>query len=469
MRAVLIFVAVLLAAVIGKVFFAFAFPAASMMSVAGAVHKATFSNQLISVITLSGGTFTAGAPAGTQVGTASATMNPATPHFNGTWSLSSAGGGDTTDFAINSSTGIVTTVTPSLCGSPPCSYTITLVATQQNISNSPFHAPATIATSGGLSPPPQAVSGCSTDPTGSCFNTLMFNLDLTGATQSQVNGATFSVSPLSGWWNCQGASSPKFYNYLAGIGVIPCTGNVTSQIISDIDNGPIGTGNSVNVLNVQLPVYPNSGNVSISTTNGGNPPTGSVSPSGFYVEARFRTDSASDASMLAAGNGASMIDVWTFGSPVNGSVYSEWDFIELNAGGDDIAQVRNGCNSCFGPGFNYPSGVSGWNHDVYNTVGYRNTSDGAGHLNACIYVNGTQEWCSGSFTSNNGTADPNVTAEPAQLMFTFSNNPGFGTFGGFMHGYLQYFRAWSCPSWNNVNSSPYNANVCSGILLGTGQ
>lgn len=313
----------------------------------------------------------------------------------------------------------------------------------------------TITGNGGLTAPPQAVAAG--------FTTLMFNLDFTGATQSQVRGVNFNQATLSNWWDCAGAGSPFFYNYLAGQAVITCSG--ISSIISDIDNGPLGTGGSVNVLQVRIPDRPNGGNVSMSTTDGGNPPTGVTSPSAFYAEARFRTDAASDASMLAAGNGASMIDFWTFAAAINGAAYSEWDFIELNAGGDDLAQVRNGCVSCFGPGFNYPSTISGWDHDVYNTIGYRNTIDGLGHVEACIYSNGVQVWCSGVFDSGNGVADPNITAEPAQLMFTVSNNNA----GGFDNGYLEYFRAWSCPSWNNVNSSPYNGNTCAGSLLGTGQ
>src|SRR5215469_196654 len=100
---------------------------------------ATAVPQSIVGVSLSNNNFTAGSPTGTPVGTASAMLMPTSPAFSGSWSLT---GTDAASFAIDAS-GNVTTV-GTLCGSPPCTYSLNIVATQAGLTGSPFTDPVTI-------------------------------------------------------------------------------------------------------------------------------------------------------------------------------------------------------------------------------------------------------------------------------------------------------------------------------------
>lgn len=99
--------------------------------------------QSIASVGLSGSTFTPGAASGTPVGVVSVTMSPASPSFSGSLSLS---GADAASFQLVSTTVETNGV---LCGSPPCTYHINVVATQAGVSNSPFTQAFTITSSNG--------------------------------------------------------------------------------------------------------------------------------------------------------------------------------------------------------------------------------------------------------------------------------------------------------------------------------
>lgn len=470
MRAALIFVAVLLAAVVGKIIFAFAFPA-PMMSVAGVVPTIPLSTQLITSLALSGGTFAPGSAAGTAVGTASATMTPATPRFNGTWSLSSAGGGDTTDFTINSATGQITTVTPSLCGSPPCSYQITEVATQHNISNSPFSTTFTVTASSGPSIPVAANAGCTQYGTsnGSCFNTLAMNMDFrTSSAVSGFNGKTlFNAQSIgngsSGWLGCSATGSPNstaWTNFFGGF-----TANATCpsswSIVSDTDGG------TVSALKMTYTTIGN-GNAGAIADEAGMGTNSNVIgfPQQFYVEFRWRTDAATNS---ACGNHGSAFsectDIWSYN--VGGHATAEYDFIEVAFNGYGSGTTLFGTSCCY---INNPTWFSAGSGTVlaYHTYGERVTEN-SNTVMACWYLDGSQVNIGAGNAGNCQTEDSSAyttnMASPIQMIIQAANMNDGQTAGLTGTAYFEYEQVWTCSNWTQAWPPTGNGAACQGGLV----
>src|SRR5215471_8905384 len=124
------------------VLLALAVPASAFLMRAGGT-TASAPVQTIASLTMSCGSacnFTTGS-SGQTIGTATATMSPALPTFSaggGIFSLVASGGpcsgGDTTDFAIGASTGVITNTSGSTAAG---SYTACVKAAETGISNSP--------------------------------------------------------------------------------------------------------------------------------------------------------------------------------------------------------------------------------------------------------------------------------------------------------------------------------------------
>src|SRR5271155_3532752 len=100
-------------------------------------------SQTIASVPLSSMSFPPSSPSGTVVGViGTPVMSPSSPAFTG--SCCSLAGMDSASFQVSGSN---LETQGSLCGSPPVSYSIDLVATQAGISNSPFSQPQTITCS----------------------------------------------------------------------------------------------------------------------------------------------------------------------------------------------------------------------------------------------------------------------------------------------------------------------------------
>lgn len=481
MKLALVFVAALLAAVVGKIVLAIAFPAASMMSVAGVVRVAPTSTQQIGSISLFGTTFTPGAPTGTVVGTAAAAMSPSPPLFNGSWSLSTAGGGDTTDFAISSTTGQLTTATNGLCSSPPCNYTVNIVATQNKISNSPFSQIFTITSS---SAPAPALAGCQTingggPNNGSCFNTEIYNLDFTGATQSFVgtNGNFNASRPISAWLGaCGGSQNFIIAAWQQGT---PLCGDF-SVVTDPIDGGTalLITYTSADKTNGTYAVNVSPGFPSL------------VTPISFYYEVRMRSDSVTLTNSSAGNDILSSFSGHQISWHQNSETGPEATFVEEdlwesfigspNGGGlSNVVEWNNpsGCyaSNCGGQIANISdgqtiTGVGTFNSANYYTFGMRVTNDGTSNIEYCGYLNGIELGCQLNVATV-GTFDPSGP---------YDHNGGFGVQGPScqngctppLYAYFQWIRVYSCSNWNGdwsfdsgTDTGTSTGNPCAGALI----
>lgn len=111
--------------------------------ISGAIPVSGSAGLTITLVSLSGNTFTPGAASGTVVGAISVSMSSGS--FTGTLSIT---GTDAASFQL-SSTSLPSNLETNgvLCGSPPCTYHINIVATQPSASNSPFTQAETITSS----------------------------------------------------------------------------------------------------------------------------------------------------------------------------------------------------------------------------------------------------------------------------------------------------------------------------------
>lgn len=236
--------AALLAFVLAGIEVAFAEFPAPMLAAGGVVAKKPLSVQLIGSIQMSGLSFPPGSATGTAVGTASVTMSPTNPVFHGSFSLSSAGGGDTTDFAINSTSGAVTTVTNNLCSSPPCSYVLNVVATQAGISNSPQSQTFTVVSSAsGGTFAPSIATAFDDDAAGLMVTALWAGAPVPGSTS---NVQTLNSCSASGWSAVQCA----IYQYQGDTATAPYLSLTRALTSGDLGTHAVsvsGGGYSVNM------------------------------------------------------------------------------------------------------------------------------------------------------------------------------------------------------------------------------
>ncbi|HEY2538350.1 MAG TPA: hypothetical protein VGI28_02445 [Stellaceae bacterium] len=307
---------------------------------------------------------------------------------------------------------------------------------------------------GGDSPsaPAAATAGCSSSngggrSNGSCFKTLALNMDFTGATQSGYsNGAKFNADKLSNWLDCAGATSPTMGNSGFSAGAPPCS---VYSIINDY-----GT----NTLDMTF-------TPSMTTSNNAELYTKKAIPQEYYVEAKLRTDSASDSTCP---NGVPCQDFWSYTYGGSGAPTMEWDFIEMynsqqDAGGSNVGpgtQVeQHGANSSLVPGYN---------HDNYNIFGERITQDGTGKVSICFYVNNVQVPVTYGRNRRNCAVRHDrgwLLNYSAPLSAILQSGDGGHTVSNNINLYVQWLRIWTCPNWTNANSPNYNGFACTGAII----
>ena len=325
---------------------------------------------------------------------------------------------------------------------------------------------------GSPTPPAAALAGCSSangggPNNGSCFNTLVMNLDFTGATQSFVgNSGNFNISPLSNWLDCAGASSPKMFNTGQSSNANACR----YSLVSD------GGTNALLMQFLPGDWSTNAAKVTqMSTINNGSPASaGTTFPAGFYAEVKVRTTAASDAATSLETN-----DFWSYtGCCGQGSPSSEWDFIETYGSqrdGGGFVVYGYGSNGYYGGQQQANSTyVPGYNHDNYNIYGYRLTQDGVKNVAACFYVNNVQQsqttglpvCVPQDLTSSNHSV---VDLLNTQLDIIMSAGPDNSTDpSAEMDTYVEWIHVYTCSNWAAANSlTTYGGNACAGTVLTT--
>ncbi len=314
--------------------------------------------------------------------------------------------------------------------------------------------------------PAAATAGCTSSngggpSNGSCFSTLAANWDFSGATSFGSQPANF-YQTLSNWLDCAGASSPQFWNVVGNGGSVASSCSDYS-IVTDSSGGD-GNINALQILFTVADQNSGSGSTMAQTAepprNGG----GELFPQQIYIEARIRTTAASGTNASGGLTG----DVWSY-SGIQLSYAVEWDFAEMynnnamNIGVDPGGQAL---------GWGQNGGPGGLNQTQYFTIGQRITANGT-NINTCTYVNNIQAQCTGSLTwTGNGSNICNqsgCSTMPLQMLMQ-SGQEGLGppAILGTQVIYIEWFRVWTCSSWNSGSLTSRGAN-CQGAVLGSGQ
>jgi hypothetical protein len=181
--------------------------------------------QLISGVSLSGSTVAAKQPAGTVVGQASVTMNPASPTFAGTLTVA------TTDPNFQMSGNSLVTKTPLAAGS----YNTMITATQSGIGDSPLNQAQTVS----VTAAPQSIASVS----------LSGNSFVAGsASGTAIGNVSVAMSPtapaFSGSLSLSGPDAAKFQmagSTLETNGVLPAASYNINIVASEIgiSNSPV--------------------------------------------------------------------------------------------------------------------------------------------------------------------------------------------------------------------------------------
>lgn len=379
-----------------------------------------------------------------------------------------------TDFTINSATGQITTVTPSLCGSPPCSYQITEVATQHNISNSPFSTTFTVTASSGPSIPAAANAGCTQYGTsnGSCFNTLAMNMDFrTSAAVSGISGKTlFNAQSIgngsSGWLGCSGLGSPNSTTWITFFGGFtngaPCPS--AWSIVSDTDGGPV----SVLKMTYTTIGNGNAGGVADEAAMGTNVNVFAF-PQQFYIEFRWRTDATTNNACSNNGTPANFsecTDIWAYS--LGGTPTAEYDFIESSWHGYSTGGTLFGTNCCFIETHQWFA--QGDNSVLsYHTFGERVTHDTGTTEMQCWYLDGTQVNIGGGNVGNcqsssTSSYSSNILS-PEQMIIQAANMANGGVAGLTGTAYFEYEQVWTCSNWTQAWPPTKNGGACQGGLV----
>jgi hypothetical protein len=410
-------------------------------------------SQAITSITLPT-SYPSGSTSGYAVGTATVNMSPSSPAFSGT--LAFVAPGNTTGFAVNSSTGAITLAANDPCASAPC--TVDLQATPFNGTIAPYTQSGTI-TSTGSSAPAAALAGCSSvngggPSNGSCFSTLALNMDFTtsSAVSGLSNGTLFNAQVISNWLNC---SNSSMLWQLGGAGQgnnAPCPSSWS-----------IANDGGTNALLLSA-----NANQEFSTT--------SEFPNQYYVEFRWRTDTTSDSNCNNGGYSLCQ-DIWTY--DVGSGPVMEWDFIETTPTSLD----QGGSNFNVGsPGKYWVQQnwklVPGYNHDAYHTLGARITEDGTGAAAVCYYLDGAQVYIGSGTRVNNcesylasdtvsdgSTLASNVASMNHAIQMIIWNSVS-GT-GNTVNMWLQYLRVWDCSNWTQAGqpAAGNNGLACEGAII----
>jgi hypothetical protein len=300
--------------------------------------------------------------------------------------------------------------------------------------------------------PAAALAGCHTsnngDPkNGSCFSTLALSMDWTGATQSGYsNGRKFKADKLTNWLDCA-AATPTMQNGGFNAPPPPCS---VYSIIND---------NGTNTLKMTF-------TPSMTRSNAAELYTAQAFPNEFYVEAKMRTESTSDA---VCPNGVPCEDFWSY-TAHHGAPPMEWDFIEM------YNSQKDGAGSNVGPGTQVEqhgansSLVPGYNHDNYNIFGERVTQDGTGKVSICFYVNNVQVPV--TYARNRGNCAVRhdrswLSNYSTPIGILLQSGNGGHSVSGNINLYAQWMRVWSCANWRKANPPHSDGLACKGVVLST--
>lgn len=504
---------------------------ASLMAAAGASKGTSIPPQppaTITGVTVAGGTtvsYTSGVSSGTSLGAIAVQESGGT--FSGTLAL---GGTNASDFAL-SATALPANLDAN-SSTPTCTsttnYSITITPTQAGAVNSGTAYPITVTCNPASSAPAAALAGCQTanggSPTnGSCFSTMVLDLDFSGNTACTNTGCAFPGHPanyyqtLSNWLECPGTYSPSTPEWENDTG-----GNPSTQPGSCSNYAVVNDGGTMALQMTGTQADYNNGAVELTMATGG--PNASAS-SGFlslpvgsyYLQFTFRKTPITN-------NGA---DIWAFhgtqfyyqGANANSYCGSsscyvaalEQDYMEnLQSGGTvedaggwlayftpylyfgdgDIASNNN--SGTAGPPSNYvlvPSPA--YDPTSYVTYGERFTTDG-NNVARCWYYSpgnttptqqlGCELVCS-QFTSSGSCPDPlgrndvlsdnggnNSVLYDRNDLVNWVSNQNNGSANAYL--YLANEQVWSCPNWNTGYSGTGNPAVvtaapCAGVVLTT--
>lgn len=369
--------------------------------------------QVISSIAPTSCTFTNGTAGSCDL---TITMNPTSPSYSGTISLSSAtgcSGANDSTFGVSQSPYAITAASTVAVGT----YTVCVEASESGLSSLYQQVSITVNSSTGPTPPAGAQAAS--------YTTLVANYDWTGATQSTVSGSNITLGATSNWLDCAGASSPLWYEF-----------NQSSQ--SQSSYPPCGditwtTDSGTPVLLLSWTVADsNNGfvNTTIATGNYYGTGTSSISvPQGAYFDVYARTDSQSVGAYSPSG-GQLLGDWWMW--PTNNSSYIEFDFVETYANGDTGSDGIN--NASTPPNYGNP----GFDNTEYHEYGFRITTDGTNY-GECNYLDGSFNGCGSEWAPGS----PNATLRYYPQLLVGHGGPPSAT----IHWYVQWVRIWSCSSW----------------------
>lgn len=260
------------------------------------------------------------------------------------------------------------------------------------------------------------------------FTTLAANWDFTANTMC-IAGSCVPASPLSNWLDCAGASNPQWWEL----------GNcVDTTIITD---GGVGTLD----LRFNIANWPGQNSNTMQTANRTNTSTSMAFPTGIYVEIKSRNPTYVGTCNSSAPS-CSQNDFFGWSTANNtSSPFVEWDFIEMygqatvNGG---IAHNWNGANGGDQLSTREPGSVPGYDPTIYHIYGTRVTTDGAGNVALCFYLDNTILTPCGSDSLLSPTPLPHDFFSLETGPYTFPNN-----FLQNSHYYIQWIRVWECAGW----------------------
>jgi hypothetical protein len=405
----------------------------------GGVMLLSGATQSVVSVSLSNTTFT-NSTANATVGTISVVMNPASPAFSGTLTISNTNSGG---FHL-----VGTTLETNSAGTTSGTYSdIIITATQAGASGAPSISPTLVGGTG---------IACAQGPsfTGTVPSIVT---SVWGANVACVNNSDFSTAFMgntANWLSCAGASPVIWYNVQpeAGSGAAPCS---DYAIITD---------GGFQVLHQQYTCcgagtdwangIPDS---HLASTAGDATSPGTLYPSfGIYVTMTLRLGASTISSSCNSGSSnCGLIDSYFWAPSDNQSTpFCEQDMDEsYSLGYFDLgtSHTWSGATAC-------PSNPSGtFNHFItlssYHKIEYLLTSDGSTQAATCIWIDGTLSGCT-TATAGTGPVSHRQVAFFTIMGHEFGLGCDVGTSNCTTHpiigardAYIQNYEIFSCTSW----------------------
>lgn len=288
------------------------------------------------------------------------------------------------------------------------------------------------------------------------FTTLAANYEFSNTSNFTTNGHTYNFSDITTWLDCKGAANPLWWNAtFSGGNTTPCSDfsmvndggtNAMQMTFTQTDHSNQGSGGADNTT--MQTTQPNSGSGTTSL------PTGFAFPEEFYAEFKVRMvtpDSNAPGSLLG--------DWWSISATPN-SPYMEDDFQETFSGGNDGTGTNQGLTFFPEAHFVNSGNLPGYNHNNYNVVGERVTTDSSGNASICFYVNGTQiagnaqsGWTRAGNCVTGRWPDTSALQELLRLEVTAAAVAPGATMNGPVTINTQYFRLFTCAGWNTGSAA----------------